>query len=226
MKKQLLAAMPLFLSAVLSFTSCGDDIDYEKNYNEKEVIIDDDGVPDGSPGTRDMIGYYSSLGVNSDLWNYYKSEADAKMSNKDVTSWGSIHYGGPALRIVDDHTIYCVYEDILAQESRFSGEDYCFVVEEKEYSFTYVYRTGAYYDNRYAHYYLYHTIGTNLWTDELRWEGRYSMRGNTIVVQTDRQEGIDDNGRKKGYVFTFSYKDGAIVSENSYGNTVTYVKIK
>ena len=225
--------MVILMAATLStgFTSCGEEFDFEKNYNEYEEYVDDDGVPQGSPGTEDMFGYYSMLGTNGEMWQSFKTTAADNVSRKIVSSyaWDNLHSDFSAFRIVDSKTIYHVFESIYITESMPSDNKGSLLLESEHYNFKYNYSSGAYATTKYANYYLCHYIGTEPLIDDSHWEGRYAMNGSTMTVHTDETTKWIDGKEYVavgGQTYQWSYSNGVITVTNANGSTTKYVKVK
>lgn len=186
MKKKQLGMMALLIS--IGLMSCGDD-SYTILDGNYETIVDDDGVPSGNPGTEDMIGYYSSLGLESETWkNANKTIEDFAKETKNQHLYYYIYpfATNSAFRIMDEKTIYLVKEEIYGSSSNGTDE-----TQIECHSYTYRYRD--YYDRiDYAYLYVWHTIekSPDLSKNSQWWQGRYALNGNNMTVNTDLGETI------------------------------------
>ena len=190
MKKKLLGMMALLIS--LGLISCGDD-SYTILDGNYEIIVDDDGVPSGKPGTEDMIGYYSSLGLESETWK--NANETIKKYAKETKNQPLYYYTYPfatnsAFRIMDEKTIYFVKEEIYGSSSNGTDETQ---IECCSYEYRYKVYIDLYHERTdYAYLYVWHTIEKypDLSKGSQWWEGRYALNGNNMTVNTDLGETI------------------------------------
>lgn len=208
MKRLLFCMMAIGLC--LGFTSCGEEL-LEDYRNKPEDVIDDDGVPSGTPGNESMFGVYSSIGTNSDLWKSFKETAETNVNFHDYTSWENHFFDGAAIWIVDDKTIYWVDDYVGFSKSRPTSDESSILLESETYTVTYskavVGRWQQYTDTYYLTHYIYK------WQNRDRWEGRYAMNGSQIIVHTDETTKWE-NGREYVAVdyntLTWNYSNGTI----------------
>ena len=106
----------------LNFTSCGKE-ELEWGNKPPVEIVDDDGVPIGTPGNESMYGIYSCIGTNSDLWKSFKETAETNVNLHDYTSWDNYFFDGAAIWIVDDKTIYWVDDYVSFSKSRPTSDE-------------------------------------------------------------------------------------------------------
>lgn len=207
MKRLLFSMMAIGLC--LSFTSCGEE-NLEFGNPPTEHVVDDDGVPSGTPGNESMFGIYTYIGTNSDIWNSFKEDAESHVELHMDTGWES-NFVVDAIWIVDDKTIYWVDDYIGFSQSRPTSGDTSILLESEIYTVTYykvvVNRWHQYTDTYYLTHYVYKNRNTDMW------EGRYAMNGSQMIIHTDETSKWVDG---KEYVavdyntLTWEYSDGTI----------------
>lgn len=180
MKRLLFSMMAIGLCLV--FTSCGKE-NLEFGNLPPEEIVDDDGVPSGTPGDENMFGIYSCIGTNSELWKSFKETAETNVKLHDYTSWSNYSFNGAAIWVVDEKTIYWVDDDVFFSQSRPTSDESTILLEYEKYTVSYskvvVGRWQQYTDTYYLTHYVYK------WQNTKKWEGRYAMNGSKMVVHTD-----------------------------------------
>lgn len=230
--KKIQCSMWTTLSAsIISFVliSCGDGdmsdllIDAMKGNPPAEDVIDDDGVPSGTPGNESMFGFYSVLGTNSATWKSFKETAESNIAlhKGDRSYWDSYHADVTAIWIVDEKTIYWAYDYIGFYESRPTSDNESILLESEPYTVKYSKVVVGRWQEYTAYYYLVHYIFKSRNTD--RWEGRYAMNGSKMTVNTDETVKMIDGTLHNvaGNTYTWDYSDGTITNENG----VKYLKV-
>ena len=228
MKKTIYCLIALMMTILV--LSCGDG-EWTEIYAEAtkgnppaENVIDDDGVPNGSPGNESMFGVYSHLGTNSDTWKSFKDEAETNVTLHlgDRSYWENHHIEVPAIWIVDEKTIYWVDDYIGFFESKPTSDKESILLESEPYTVNYSKVVVGRWQQYTAYYYLVHYIYKIRNTD--RWEGRYAMNGSKMIVHTDETTKWE-NGREFVAVdyntLTWDYSDGVIDVDG-----IKYVKMK
>ena len=218
-----------FLSAAivcLGMISCGEELadeDYVLKH-ETEDVIDDDGVPSGTPGSQNMYGIYSCVGTNGDVWKSFKETAEYNISfHQGESSYWDNYFENYAIWIVDDKTIYWVDDYIYFINYRPTSDGESILLESEYYTFKYQKWVVAHWYEYTANYYLAHYVSKFRTNDKYKWEGRYAMNGSQIIVNTDETTKWVD-GRQyaaAGNTWVWDYSDGVITTEDG----VKYVKV-
>ena len=209
MKRTLFSVMVISLS--LGFASCGEELSEYKN-PEPEKVIDDDGVPSGTPGNESMFGIYSMFGTNSDTWKSLKTDAETNVNlhNGGASSWNS-NLRLEAIWIVDEKTIYWVEEYMGFFQSRPTTDDTSILLESEPYTVTYSKVVVNHWQQYTDTYYLVHYVYK--WRNTDKWEGRYAMNGSKMIIHTDETTKWE-NGKEYVAVdyntLTWDYSDGTI----------------
>lgn len=215
--------MATLIAICMGFISCGEELS-DKDYRDKPPVdvVDDDGVPSGTPGNESMFGIYTCIGTNSDIWSSFKELAESNVSfhQGDRSYWENHYFNGYAIWIVDDKTIYWVDEYISFLEPP-TPDEKSILLESEQYTFKYQKVVVGRWNEYTANYYLTHYIYK--WQNKDRWEGRYAMNGSQIIIHTDETTKWE-NGREYVAVdyntLTWQYSDGAIIADG-----VKYVKV-
>ena len=210
MKRKLFNLM--LLSLCIGFASCGEENVVPENF-PAEHVVDDDGVPSGTPGNESMFGIYSKFGTNSDIWNSLKDTGQSYVNNHlgERSEWENHYQVFNAIWIVDEKTIYWVEECMMFSRSHPSSDEESILLELEKYTVNYqhvvVGRLINYTDTYYLTHYVYK------WRDTDAWEGRYAMDGSKMIIHTDQTSKRVDG---KEYVavdyntLTWDYSDGTI----------------
>ena len=210
MKRKLFSM--IFISLCIGFTSCGKE-HLERGNPPVEEIIDDDGVPSGTPGNESMFGIYSMIGTNSANWNILKETAQSNVNfhNGEDSDWYNHNQDFHAIWIVDEKTIYWVEEYMGFTESQPKSDEESILLESEQYTVTYQRAVVGRWQQYTTRYYLVHYLYK--WRDSDMWEGRYAMNGSKIVVHTDETTKWE-NGHEYVAVdyntLTWDYSDGTI----------------
>ena len=162
-----------------------------------------------------------------EVWNHnmnflqnYIDEGNAYpelFGNFEVDDLGFLPH---ALRIVDGHTIYQVREGAtLGSVDRLAliNSTELVAIDTKTFAFVYSYDNRTY-SYTYTNYLETELNGYSRYEELNPWEGRYSMKGATMIVNTD--EG------NYGKSYTWTYSNGTIIVTNDRGETETYYKVK
>ena len=205
-KSPCLSVVVLMASLCLGFSSCGEELDSKRDYNEPVTIIDNEGIPAGSPGDQSMVGYYSLHGINGEFWQAQVSEAASSFNS----SMANLSQEFAGFRIEDEKTIYHVSDYFYASKNPSRDNAEWINLESYNFTVSVPYNAGGYISTRKEYYYMYHQIGTWPWTDERHWEGRYAMNGQTMTVNTDL-----------GQTLTMTYTNGQLEYDG-----VVYKKVK